>query len=137
MVINMIKSKKDLIFNKIGGENIIVQVDETAICQGRIIENPSSGLDDIPGIRWLVGGVEDTTNKFCFLELVPNRLAPTLNGVLKRNVKEGSIIVSDGYPSYSSAVSSFGAEHKIVPHNVGFVNSEGYNTNLIKNCGRI
>ncbi|KAG0420676.1 hypothetical protein EQH57_0055 [Dictyocoela roeselum] len=133
LVINMIKIKKERIFNKIGGVNIIVQVDETAICQGRIIENPSSVHDEIPGIQWLVGGVEDTTNKFCFLELVPNRLAPTLTGVFERNVREGSIIVSDGYPSYPSAIRIFGSEHKIVPHNIGFVNLEGYNTNLIEN----
>ncbi|KAG0437938.1 hypothetical protein DMUE_3404, partial [Dictyocoela muelleri] len=69
----------------------------------------------------------------CFLELVPNRLASTLNDVLRRNVKEGSIIVSDGYPSYPTAVGLFGSEHIIVPHNIGFVNSEGYNTNLIEN----
>ncbi|KAG0440812.1 hypothetical protein DMUE_1473 [Dictyocoela muelleri] len=43
------------------------------------------------------------------------------------------MIVSDGYPSYPSAVRSFGSEHKIVPHNVGFTNNEDYNTNSIEN----
>ncbi|KAG0442699.1 hypothetical protein DMUE_0082 [Dictyocoela muelleri] len=90
---------------------------------------------DIPGVQWLVGGVEETGNKL-FFELVPNRLAPTLYGIFVRNLKEGYMFVSDGYPSYPSypsAVRSFGSEHKIVPHNVGFTNNDGYNTNLIEN----
>ncbi|WUR05165.1 DDE-TNP-IS1595 domain-containing protein [Vairimorpha necatrix] len=36
---------------QIGGEGVEVQYDETAICNGLIIENPISVDDDIPGIQ--------------------------------------------------------------------------------------
>ncbi|KAG0419702.1 hypothetical protein EQH57_0429 [Dictyocoela roeselum] len=133
IIIKTIKIKRTQIFRKIGGEMICVQVDETAICQGRIIENSSSMYDDMEGIQWLIGGVEVTENKFCFLEIAINREAPTILDILNRNVLPNSIIISDGFPSYPLAVRQFGSEHIIVPHNQGFTNADGYHTNLIEN----
>ncbi|KAG0439301.1 hypothetical protein DMUE_2527 [Dictyocoela muelleri] len=72
IIIETIKKRKAEIFSKIGGERVYVQVDVTAIYQGRIIENPSSMYDDMEGIQWLIGGVEVTENKSCFLELAIN-----------------------------------------------------------------
>ncbi|KAG0439757.1 hypothetical protein DMUE_2209 [Dictyocoela muelleri] len=79
-----IKKKRETIFEKIGKDNIIVQVVETAICQGRIIENLFSEVDDIPGVQWLVCGVEETRKKLCFMELVTNRFDLTLYWVFVR-----------------------------------------------------
>ncbi|KCZ78406.1 hypothetical protein H311_00564 [Anncaliia algerae PRA109] len=36
---------------KIGGEGLEVQIDETAICNGLIIKNPSSTLDDKKNVQ--------------------------------------------------------------------------------------
>ncbi|KAG0441772.1 hypothetical protein DMUE_0805 [Dictyocoela muelleri] len=46
---------------------------------------------------------------------------------------KGATIVSDGYPSYPSAVQRISCEHVIVSHNEGFVNVDGENTNKIEN----
>ncbi|KAG0442005.1 hypothetical protein DMUE_0616 [Dictyocoela muelleri] len=98
-----------------------------------LLKSPSSMYDDMEGIQWLIGGVEVTENKLCFLEIAINREASTILNILNRNVLPNSIIVSDGFPSYPLAVRQFGSEHIIVPHNQGFINAEGYNTNLIEN----
>ena len=42
---------------KIGGEGIRVQFDEIAICNGELIPNPSSTLDNKPNVQWLVVGL--------------------------------------------------------------------------------
>ena len=44
---------------KISGEGIRVQFDETAICNGELIPNPSSTLDNKPNVQWLLGGAEE------------------------------------------------------------------------------
>ena len=44
---------------KIGGEGIGVQFDETAICNGELIPNPSSTLDNKPNVQWLVRDLEE------------------------------------------------------------------------------
>ena len=67
---------------KIGGEGIGVQFDETAICNGELIPNPSSTLDNKPNIQWLVGGVEEGNCRNFVLKLVPNRKVPTILDML-------------------------------------------------------
>ncbi|KAG0425750.1 hypothetical protein DMUE_6014 [Dictyocoela muelleri] len=133
LIVSKIKSKENEIWGKIGGNGIAVQIDETAICRGRIIQNPSSTLDETPGIQWLIGGVEVSESKKIFLEIIPNRTISTIHEVFQRHLNEGTIIITDGYPSYPSAVREFGSEHIIVPHNEGFTNSEGHHTNLVEN----
>ncbi|KCZ81149.1 hypothetical protein H312_01441, partial [Anncaliia algerae PRA339] len=44
-----------------------------------------------------------------------------------------SILITDCYPSYPSAVAKFGSDHKIVNHSEGFCNADGINTNSIEN----
>ncbi|KAG0420593.1 hypothetical protein EQH57_0084 [Dictyocoela roeselum] len=134
-IIMKIKEKKDELFKKIGGENIRVQVDETAICRGKIIINPSDTLDDDEKneIQWLIGGIEEKNRNNVFLEIISNRQAPTILDVFRRNLNSGSIIITDGYPSYPSAVKDFKSKHIIVPHTEGFTNKEGDNTNMIEN----
>ncbi|EEQ81727.1 hypothetical protein NCER_101727 [Vairimorpha ceranae BRL01] len=118
---------------KIGGEGIGVQFDETAICNGELIPNPSSTIDNKPNIQWLVGGVEEGNCKNFVLKLVPNRKVPTILDMFKEHVAPGSIIVTDGYPSYPRTVIEFGSCHEAVNHSVGFVNAQGAHTNQIEN----
>ncbi|KCZ75516.1 hypothetical protein H311_03504 [Anncaliia algerae PRA109] len=42
-------------------------------------------------------------------------------------------MITDGYPSYLSAVAKFVSDHKIVNHSKGFCNADGINTNSIEN----
>ncbi|KAG0421375.1 hypothetical protein DMUE_6296, partial [Dictyocoela muelleri] len=132
-IVGEIKDKKAFLFQKIGGPGIRVQIDETAICRGKIILNPSNTLDDMEGIQWLVGGIEETIQRKFFLVIVPNRQSSTILDLLRRNVNEGSVIITDGYPSYPSAVNDFNSLHLIVSHSEGFVNYQGDHTNLIEN----
>lgn len=117
---------------RIGGEGQIVQLDETAICRGRIISNPSSEIDDIPGVQWIIGGVVTGSPFECFMVLVPNRTAATVLGILERYVMQGSVLRSDGHRSYPPAASNFGSIHQVVPHVEGFRNQEGQTTNEIE-----
>jgi hypothetical protein len=53
--------------------------------------------------------------------------------VISEQVQEGSILVTDGYPSYPQAAASLGMTHIIVNHSVGFTTESGDNTNSIEN----
>ncbi|KAF7685639.1 hypothetical protein CDIK_3612 [Cucumispora dikerogammari] len=70
---------------KIGGLGTFVQIDETVICKGRTILNPSSAYDDIKGAQWLVGCVTEGVKKEFFICLVLNRQIATL-AVFSRNI---------------------------------------------------
>ncbi|KAF9763923.1 hypothetical protein NGRA_0963 [Nosema granulosis] len=118
---------------KIGGEDVEIQIDETEICNGKIIINPSSIYDSYPNIQWIIVGIENNKRNNFFLELFFNRKASTIRELLKRRVERGTIIVTDGYPFYPSAIKSFGSVHHVVNHTRGFVNRDGMHTNLIEN----
>lgn len=120
-------------FNKIGGENTIVQIDETAICRGKIITNPSNTLDETKGIQWIVGGVVEGNPSEVFLTLVPDRKINTIYNIFNQFLIKNSIIRTDGYPSYPTAVAMFGSEHQVVLHTEGFKNEDGQTTNAIEN----
>jgi hypothetical protein len=47
---------------KIGGDKK-VQVDETAICHGFLLDCPSKTKDEFPGVTWLIGAIEEHTRK--------------------------------------------------------------------------
>lgn len=108
---------------KIGGVNIRIQVDETAIYDGLIISNPSKEFDNKENVQWIIGGVEEENFSNFFLHLIPDRRSETILEIFKKYVNPGSIIVTDGYPSYPAAVRQFGSQH----HSVGLV------TNKIEN----
>jgi hypothetical protein len=42
----------------LGGAGLMIQVDETAICHGSLLDTPSNLDDDIPGVTWLVEFIE-------------------------------------------------------------------------------
>jgi len=120
---------KDLITNsltfsdlKIGGSELHVQVDEMAICNGMIIKNPSSTLDTKKNVQWIIGGIDNSLSKKFFLCLVPDRKSNTIYEIFKKYIKKGSLIIADGYLSYSTAVKKFNYNHVIVNHTEGFNN---------------
>lgn len=121
------------IVERIGGEGVRVQIDETAICNGLVISDPSNSLDNLPNIQWIVGGVVEGDCKKFFLKLVLNRKVETMLEVFRECILPGSVLVTDGYPSYPRAVREFGSVHEVVNHNHGFVTVDGVNTNQIEN----
>ena len=68
---------------KLGGLNIQVQVDETAICHGFLENCPSRLEDNFPGITWLVGFIEQGSNEI-YYEIVEDRSTSTFCSLLKR-----------------------------------------------------
>ncbi|KAF9756189.1 hypothetical protein NGRA_3278 [Nosema granulosis] len=119
--------------SQIGGRDIRVQLDETVIFNGMIITNPSSTYDGIPGVQWILGSVVEGNCRVFFMEMVPNRGAETIEDVLRRRLRPGKICITDGYPSYTSAVKNFGSRHEVVNHSVGFVDQDGSHKNQIEN----
>ena len=118
---------------KIVGEGIEAQCDETAICNGELIHNPSSTLDNKLNVQWLLGGVEEGNCKNFVLKLVPNKKVPTILDMFEEHIVPGSIIATDGYPSYRGVVTEFGSCHDVVNYSVWFVNAQGAYTNQIEN----
>ena len=94
----------------------MVEIDETLVAHrkynvGRAVRQ-----------QWLFGGVVRGSRPLqCFLELVPDRSAETLIGVLKRRVHPGCTIVSDGWRGYVG-LEAEGFRHITVNHNENFVN---------------
>lgn len=70
------------------------------------------------------------SNGIVTTEIVPNTKGKTLTTVIKNMVKEGSIVVSDGWRGYSQVHKNY--EHKSIPHNKGQYVKDNYHTNSIE-----
>ncbi|KAG0423661.1 hypothetical protein DMUE_6133, partial [Dictyocoela muelleri] len=118
---------------KIGGENVILEVDETVISRSGNVRCPSVIYDNLPGTIWLFGVIERNNPRNFRLCVMPDRKINTITNILEQFVNKNSIIVSDGYPSYPKAIENVKCKHIIVPHTEGFVNEDGESTNKIEN----
>lgn len=99
----------------IGGDGIIVEIDETKIAKrkynrGRRIEG-----------AWILGGVERTGDRKVFFVEVPDRSAETLLTVLSRHIRVGSIVQSDLWRGYIRIDDRLHLEHRTVNHSLCFV----------------
>jgi hypothetical protein len=65
-----------------------------------VVTNPTSTHNEIPNSVWSVGGIEETGENKFFLKVVPNRRVDSIVEVLGSFIHDGSILVTDGYPSY-------------------------------------
>lgn len=112
----------------------VIQVDETAICKGKLFESPSNINDDFPGITWLVGFVEtSSTEKRIKMEIISDRSEQTFKKLFEKYVEVGSTVITDGHRSYPGAIRSIQGTHIIVNHSIGFINDDGFTTNEIEN----
>ena len=92
----------------LGGFGIIVEIDESMF--GKRKYNRGSRRDGV----WVFGMVERGTNR-CFLIPVENRTKKTLVDIIRRWVRPGSIIMSDGWSSYK-CLKDYGFNHLVVNH---------------------
>ena len=112
----------------IGGEGIIVEIDESKFGKrkyhrGRIID----------GV-WVVGGIERTGEKRCFVKVVQDRTAGTLHDIISRHVEPGSIVHTDLWRGYIGIEElNMNIIHRTVNHSEHFVDpNTGVHTNTIE-----
>lgn len=110
-----------------------VQVDETYVGGLNLNRNKSkriaksqgrSGLGKTPVFGMLSNGL-------VYTEVVPNASGKTLKPIIKSKVKEGTIVVSDGWKGYRGLERIY--EHKVINHSKGIYKKGPYHTNGIEN----
>jgi transposase-like protein len=111
----------------IGGANVIVEVDETKF--GKRKYHRGHRVDG----AWVIVGVERTVDRLVFAEVVPDRSAATIDGVLSRHILDGSILYTDLWRGYASISERFNIEHRTVNHSKGFKDPvTGVHTNTVE-----
>ncbi|KCZ77661.1 hypothetical protein H311_01326 [Anncaliia algerae PRA109] len=103
---------------KIGGDQVVVEIDETKL--GKRKYNRGRVVDGV----WVVGGIERTPEKKCFLVEVPDRSAETIEKIISLYVLPGSIVYTDCFKSYIPACKNLNLPHFTVNHSKEFVNSD-------------
>jgi len=122
LVIDTLKDYED----KIGGEGIIVEIDESKF--GRRKYHRGRVIDGV----WIIGGIERTEQKWCFLIKVQKRDEETIKDILDKYVEKGSIVHTDCWKGYLN-IDELGFEHKTVNHSENFVDPKtGAHTNTIE-----
>ena len=106
--------------NRLGGDGVVVEIDEIHLCtrkynRGRILRTQH---------EWAFGGYERGTGRV-FVARVAHKDAQTLIPILKRFVRPGTTIYSDGWLAYRS-LDQHGFVHDVdmhtVIHDENFVN---------------
>jgi len=81
-----------------------------------------------------VFGIADTSlvPARCFMTLVKDRSAKTLLPIIKKHIREGSVVYTDCWAAYNN-IKSIGLDHETVNHSLHFVNPEsGVHTQFIE-----
>lgn len=113
-------------FKKLGGDNIVVEVDESKF--GKRKYNRGHHVEGV----WVFGVVERTEERRIFLTSVQNRKSNTLIQVLKDTVEKKSIIYSDCWRGYKN-IKEYFYKHCEVNHSKYFVDPiSKVNTNTIE-----
>lgn len=104
-------------FEKIGGEEIIVEIDESKF--GKRKYNIGHKVDGV----WVVGIVERTPERKIYLVDVEKRDKQTLTKLITANVNKESTIYTDCWKGYGDLKNHF-AKHETVNHSKTFKNKE-------------
>lgn len=113
---------------KLGGEGVRVQVDESVISGSKRSRNKKARPVQE---KWVVGAY-DTEKKVGMMRRVQDRSGERLTECIKEWCLPGSIIVTDGWRGYSG-VKEMGFEHEVVVHEDHFVDPEtGVHTNAVE-----
>jgi transposase-like protein len=111
----------------IGGQGIVVQVDETKM--GKRKHHRGHRVDG----AWVIVGVELTENRRVFAEVVEDRSSDTIIRVLSGHIAQGSILHTDCWRGYTCLSQVFGIEHMTVNHSIGFKDEQtGVHTNHVE-----
>jgi ISXO2-like transposase domain len=111
----------------VGGENVVVEIDESKF--GKRKYNKGHSVEGV----WVLGGVERTSNRLMFAQVVQKRDAKTLMEVISRHVASGSIVHTDLWKAYLQVEDRFNVQHRTVNHSKHFVNPvDGTHTNTIE-----
>lgn len=122
MIVDTLKEHEQ----KIGGEGIVVEVDESKF--GRRKYHRGRVIDGV----WIIGGIERTKEKRCFLLKVEKRDEKTIKDILEKYIKKGSIVYTDCWKGYLN-IEELGYKHKTVNHSENFVDPKtGAHTNTIE-----
>lgn len=116
----------------LGGEGMLIEIDETVISRRGIIRNPTSTDDTVRDTVWIVGAVDNTPSKNFYLTRVENRTIEVLAEALRNRFLPGSTLHSDGHPSYPAVSRNLEVVHRVVNHSLGFVSPDGTHTNNIE-----
>lgn len=114
-------------FSPIGGPGIVVQVDETLL--GRRKNNRGHYVEG----AWVLVGIERTTERRAFCEVVEKRDAETIHSVLRKCVTTGSIVHTDEWRGYNGVDVACSVTHRTVNHSRFFKDPQtGINTNAVE-----
>ena len=83
---------------------------------------------------WVVGAVEITGQRRCFLLTVDERDHHTLASIIANHVLPGTIVRTDCWAAYNGLEDIPGLQlsHQTVNHSEGFISPEGVHTNTIE-----
>jgi hypothetical protein len=120
-----VKNSKDFI-----SVRIIERVGRRKNNRGRLIEGENKFLKNWTSLiinllgTWVLGMLDENTGQFR-LEICQNnnRSAASLIPLIKKNIADGSVIMTDCWPSYNSLKNN-GYYHLTVNHSIHFVNQQ-------------
>lgn len=124
---NIMQKELDELNQMLGGNNIVVQADESLIHKrkynrGRIIPQ-----------KWVIGMIDSVT-KDAIIKYIPTRDRNTIRYILCNHLRDDSIFVTDCWKAYDNMFPTDIIRHETVNHSQNFVNpATGYNTQLIEN----
>jgi transposase-like protein len=111
---------------KIGGENVIVEIDESKF--GKRKYNRGHRVEGI----WILGMVERTVERKIRLVAVDDRKRETLQGLITEGIEPSSTIHTDCWRGYNRLIDNF-SKHLTVNHSINYKDSEtGCHTNTIE-----
>ncbi len=112
---------------KIGGEGIIVEIDETKL--GKRKYHRGHRVDGV----WCVCGIERTGEKRSFVIPVDNRNESTMRNIIENYVYPGSTIYTDCWKAYNNPCDDLNIPHYTVNHSKYFKDPiTGVHTNTVE-----
>ena len=115
-------------YSQIGGEGVVVEIDESKF--GKRKFHRGKRVDGV----WVFGGCERGNSGNSFFEVVENRTQETLERLIVKYIRKGSIIYSDCWKGYqTSKLEELGYSHGTVNHSNHFKDPHtGIHTNTIE-----
>lgn len=106
-------------FEPLGGPRHVVQVDESFLFRAKY--NVGRVLATQRNEMWTFGGIDVVTGKR-FALLVPDRTHTTLTSVMRKFIRPGTHLFSDGWSAYNNCAEELGfASHMVIIHKVHFI----------------